>query len=122
MDLTGKKVLHLSLKKEPFEVMVTGEKDVEFRKRTDWLKSRLFDKQLHVKKYDVIKFVNGYGNDKPYFICLPDKGDCFFDYAKTDYTRYYSNGLTVEIKQGDCRIWLGEILETGNLKQNTSHQ
>jgi len=67
--VSGCRYLYLSLKKEPFAVMVTGEKQEEFRKNSGWIRSRLFDKKDNEKKYDYIKFVNGYGADKPYFIC-----------------------------------------------------
>lgn len=63
------KILHLSLKKEPFEVMVTGEKNQEFRKPTKWILSRLYNKDGTPKHYDVVKFTNGYGKDKPQFVC-----------------------------------------------------
>lgn len=52
--------------------MVTGEKREEFRKPSKWMLSRMFNKNKDgsksFKKYDLVKFVNGYGNDKPYFI------------------------------------------------------
>jgi len=58
-------ILHLSIKKEPFEVMVTGEKDIEVRKISTWIDSRLFNKNGSKKHYDLVKFTNGYGKSRP---------------------------------------------------------
>ena len=58
----------MSLKKPPFEVMVTGEKKVEIRLVTPWMTSRLVDiKTGKDKTYDLVEFTNGYGDDKPKF-------------------------------------------------------
>ena len=107
------RTLHLSLKREPFAVMVTGEKQEEFRVGSDWIRSRLFDKDDNEKEYDFIKFVNGYGADKPYFICkYAGYMECYMDVAK----RTYSNGLEITgIGKGDYIIYCGDIVETGNL-------
>lgn len=107
------RMLHLSLKREPFAVMVTGEKQEEFRKNSHWIRSRLFDKNENPREYDYIKFVNGYGSDKPYFICKwGDFFECYTDCAP----REYSNGLKIEgIGKGDFIIYCGDIIERGNL-------
>lgn len=110
--VSGCRILHLSLKKKPFAVMVTGEKREEFRKNSDWIRSRLFDKYDNEKEYDYIKFVNGYGSDKPYFICKY-KGfmECYMNVSE----RIYSNGLSITgIGKGDFIIYCGEIVERGN--------
>jgi hypothetical protein len=101
------KTLYLSLKKEPFEVMVTGEKVIEYREPTKWILSR-----IEGKEYDLIKFVNGYGADKPYFICE------FGAWSRSYHNEFitYSNGLTVDIAPWTICIHLGKIIETGNLK------
>ena len=57
-------ILHLTLKKHWFDLMLSGEKKQEFRKPSEWIRTRLVGKD-----YDLIKFVNGYGSDKPYFVC-----------------------------------------------------
>lgn len=107
------RMLHLSLKREPFAVMVTGEKQEEFRKHSEWIRSRLFDKDENPREYDYIKFVNGYGADKPYFIC---KWGAFFECYMDCSTREYSNGLKIEgIGKGDFIIYCGDIIERGNL-------
>jgi CRISPR/Cas system-associated endonuclease/helicase Cas3 len=101
-----KKTLFLSLKKEPFDVMVTGEKSDEYRKPSKWIKSRLLDKD-----YDVVKMTNGYGPDKRYFIAE------YYGFKISSFNQSieYSNGLIVNVGRGDIIISLGEIIETGNL-------
>lgn len=104
--------LNLSLHKLPFEVMLTGEKDNEFRVPSKWIVSRLYNKDGSLKKYDVVKFVNGYGYDKPYFICQY----LGFEICTRQFTEVYSNGFEVEVCDGDYIIKLGKILHTGNIK------
>lgn len=95
-------ILHLSLKKEWFDLMVVGKKTTEYREPTDWIIKRL------EKDYDVIKFTNGYGKDRPYFICefkgfeISTKSEVVvFDKAKVNVTK------------GIYKIYLGKILENG---------
>jgi hypothetical protein len=103
------KTLFLTLNKAAFEVMVTGEKKKEFRKPGAWIISRLFDKEGKRKAYDVIRFTNGYGKDKPYFVCI-------YLGLEFEYGSFvYSNGLLVE-PNNDYAIICGDILEKGNLK------
>ena len=105
------RTLHLTLSKKPFEVMVTGEKTVEFRKPSKWIESRLVDKNGNWKDFDAIKFTQGYGKGKPYFISE-------YDYATNESLnkKYeYSNGLTVFTFVGDFKIHLGKIIEKGNI-------
>ncbi len=113
---SNKKILLLSLNKLPFDVMITGEKDQEFRKESKWIYSRLFNKDNNIKHYDYVKFINGYGGDKPYFITKYDG----FEIVKEDETeqRKYSNGLIVEpLKKGDIIINLGKVIEKGNISE-----
>lgn len=106
------KTLHLSLIKDAFDVMVTGEKPEEYRKTTKWLISRLTNKNGTEKQYDLIKFVNGYGSDKPYFICQY----CGIVLNTHPFIKEFSNGFKVEVFIGDTIIFCGDIVETGNLK------
>jgi hypothetical protein len=105
------RTLHLTLKKAPFEVMVTGEKDFEIRELTGWIMSRLFDSNGNEKHYDAIKFTNGYGKDKPYFVT---------EYRGCEFTdcmnRIFSNGFHLAFCNTRIKINLGEIIERGNLK------
>jgi hypothetical protein len=109
--MNKKKILHLTLHKKAFEVMITGEKTEEFRKPTSWIKSRLVGDAS--KDYDLVKFVNGYGKDKPYFIA---EFKDFEQYKETEsQLKVFSNGLTVNVEYWDYIIYLGEIVEKGNL-------
>lgn len=112
------KILHLSLKKLPFEVMETGEKRHEYRVPSDWILSRLKDKKGNRKEYDAVKFTNGYGKDKPYFIA--EFRDWWYKCAKKNDIMKYSNGFEIKIEEGDILIVieLGKILERGNIKPN----
>ena len=101
------KTLFLSLQKSPFEVMITGEKVKEYRKPSKWILSRLVN-----KTYDNAKFVNGYGNDKPYFIAEYIN----YEFANDNYILTYSNGLIVNVEIGDVIINLGKIIDVGNIK------
>jgi hypothetical protein len=104
----------LTLKKEAFEVMVTGEKVDEYRSPSEWIKSRLYSKRtMQMYEYDAVKFTNGYGKDAPYFI--REYLGFYFQYRKEE-THVYSNGLTIVVKEGDIVIMLGEIIEKGNIK------
>ena len=107
--VSGSRILHLSLKREPFAVMITGEKVEEFRKPSKWIKSRLFDKNGCAKIYDYVKFVNGYGADKPYFICKFEEVFC----NQSDYIMNYTT-FSVGVAKGDYVIRLGKIVERGN--------
>ena len=100
------RILHLTLKKPQFQVTFAGEKTSEFRRPSKWIESRLLN-----KNYDLIKFTNGYGADKPFFIC-----ECLgWSYAKP-CTQTYSNGLVVNITNGYFEIKLGKVIESGNIK------
>src|SRR6056300_1328403 len=103
--MTSHKILHLTLKKSWFELMVSGEKTTEFRKPSDCIKQRLVDKE-----YELVRFVNGYGSDKPFFV------DKYLGYkvAKKDEEIPFKKE-TIGIKKGDYKIFLGKIIEKGNL-------
>lgn len=108
----GARVLRLTLSQEPFEVMVTGEKDVEYRKDSEWIRSRLFHNDMP-RKYDFVHFTNGYGADKPFFVAR------FVEFAGIINGApliKYSNGLEISEMDYDWCIYLGEIVAKGNLK------
>lgn len=117
MDLTGYRVLRLTLHKEAFEVMVTGEKAEEYRAPSAWIDSRLYQKKTigrftysEPKEYDLVLFTNGYGKSKPYFIAE------MINHSPANFvaSRHYSNGLGVYVTPGTHIIRLGNILEIGN--------
>lgn len=101
-------ILYLTLNKEAFEVMVTGEKDMEFRKPSNWIKARLNGPN----SYNVIQFTNGYGNDKPSFT-VEYKGHYEYEFEKP-WVKKYSNGLEVTVEPKDIVILLGKVLEIKN--------
>ena len=105
--ILGSRVLHLTLKKEWFDLMISGKKKVEYRKPSDWIISRL------QKEYDVIKFTNGYGSDKPYFIC-EYKG---FEISNESETIHVEKSK-IEVEAGTYMIKLGKIIEKGNVKKH----
>ena len=102
------RILHLTLKEKSFEVMLNGEKKVEYRQPSKWLFSRLSP----AKTYDQIKFVNGYGNDKPFFTAKYLGWEVHKDKAAI---QEFSNGLRVSIDTGIVKIYIGEISERGNI-------
>ena len=85
--------------------MISGEKTTEFRKPSDWIKQRLIDKE-----YALIRFVNGYGSDKPFFVTKY----LGYEVAEKDEEILFKKE-TVVMKKGDYKIFLGEIIEKGNL-------
>lgn len=103
-DKTNKKVLYLTLKKPQFKVTISGEKNSEFRRPSKWILARILGKD-----YDLVKFTNGYGSDKPYFICEFN----YWRHAEPN-THHYSNGLIVEVNSTYIEIVLGRVLEVGN--------
>ena len=98
-------ILHLTLKKKWFDLMVSGKKKFEYREPSKWIIVRL------EKKYDVIKFTNGYGSDKPYFICEYNG----FEISNKSEIIHIENSK-IKVEEGIYMIKLGKILEIGNVK------
>ena len=99
------KILHLTLKKSWFDLMINGKKTTEYRKPSEWIKQIFIDKD-----YDLIRFVNGYGSEKPFFISIY----LGYEVAEKD-EKFMCEELEVPIKNGDYKIILGDIIEKGNL-------
>lgn len=118
INLQFLKTLKLTLKRQAFEVMVTGEKTEEYRKRSQWILSRLWQQDksklpirwYYPKTYDYVEFTNGYGNDKPKFTAE------FIDFLEnlTPFTKTYSNGLKVAVDTHDQIIRFGKIIKIEN--------
>ena len=54
--------LFLIVVKQVWDRIVSGEKTIEYRVRTDY-----WDKRIHNKEYSYLRITNGYGNDtRPY--------------------------------------------------------
>ena len=54
------KILHLNLYRKYFDAIADGTKTTEYRDKTDYWKRR-----IEGRKYDIIKFRNGYAKDAP---------------------------------------------------------
>ena len=59
------KILHLTLKKRWFDLIITGKKKIEYREDKLYWRKRIFNNELP-KNFDIIRFKNGYG-DVPMF-------------------------------------------------------
>ena len=81
--------LYLSLYKKWFDEILTGKKKIEYRE------IKPFYDRLLSKNYTEVKFINGYGNTRPYIIVRISKIQ--------KGGKYYE-------------IHLGEILERGNIE------
>jgi hypothetical protein len=108
--------MHLTLHRAAFDVMVTGEKNEEFRTVTKFINNRLFDYRDEPKIIKLVKFVNGYGNDKPAFIAEYKSVQCCFEKYGYCFSRTYSNGLKIrKINTEELYVInLGEVLTKYN--------
>lgn len=108
----GQKVLRLTLHPRAFEVMITGEKQFEYRKPSTWLKARLYDKQGKPIKYNYVLFVNGYGDDLPFFITkFGGAGNAPIEVLDLKF----STGFKFDLHQGDVMIFLPKVVAFGNV-------
>lgn len=98
--------LHLTLKKEWFDMILSNEKKEEYRECKPHYHSRLRTKGTYLlKRFDVVEFRNGYAKDAPTIIV---------EFIKTRI----GFGLTQwGAKAGETYycIELGRILETKNI-------
>jgi len=111
------RTLRLTLKKAPFDVMVTGEKTEEFREDSQWIRSRLFNKDGSPRQCDQIEYVNGYGADRPRFTT-----DFQGFELLASVNRQYSNGLEVQSDTPLFCIRHSKVLGTVNTKGLTNEQ
>ena len=105
--MEGKKLVMI-LKKEPYQVMVSGEKNEEFRENTAYWRSRLYEKDETPKKFSYVEFSNGYQKNRPQFM-VEFKGIEIID----EVDRSYSTGFKVKYpykKEGYIKIMLGNVL------------
>ena len=98
--------LKLTLSKKPFDVMVTGEKRAEYRRQSQWMKSRLFDKSGKPRVYSFVEFMNGYGNERPRFTVEFKGVDVLERVQQT-----FSNGLKLDILEPVYVIRLGSKID-----------
>ena len=95
------------MNKAPFEVMVAGEKQVEFRDmKSASIKGRLVDSKTGKdREYDLVQFTNGYGSTRPRFT-VPFKG---YELKEEGVHEIYSNGLEVDTRgKATYVIFLGD--------------
>ncbi|MBU4316105.1 MAG: ASCH domain-containing protein [Proteobacteria bacterium] len=59
------KILHLTLKKKWFDLILSGMKTDEFREYKPYWGKRLVDDCGYGKHFDIVRFKNGYGNNVP---------------------------------------------------------
>jgi hypothetical protein len=112
-NFPDKNVLLLNIKTAPFNVMVAGEKKVEYREIKKWMNSRLFDKEGNPRKYDLVKFVLAYSSKNPYFYA-PFLG---VERMK-DVNVQYSSGYSVKFSEERWGIKFGKPILIGNLRQD----
>jgi len=66
------KILHLTLKKKWFNMILSGDKPEEYREIKPYWTKRLsrtgIDRIFIPKDFDVVSFTNGYGKDSPSFL------------------------------------------------------
>jgi hypothetical protein len=77
-----KKILHLTLKKQWFDAIKSGEKKKEYRNVTRWSIPRLW-LENEPRPYDLIEFRNGYSKTArrmvvEYLDCVVDHENCQF--------------------------------------------
>lgn len=107
------KILHLTLTKKWFDMILSGEKKEEYREPKAYWNNRLFEKGLLFfpsKTFDIIRFRNGYQKDAP---------QMDVEFISTTYKSKYSdfNSYWGAIKGNDyIVIELGKVLNSKNIK------
>jgi hypothetical protein len=107
------KILHLTLKKKWFDLILSGEKKEEYREIKRYWIHRLCDEVEYetgitwegvFKKFDNIEFINGYGKNAPKMI-VECKG-INIGQAKPEWSDNWKGDVFI--------IKLGKIIETKN--------
>ncbi len=103
--------LKLTLKKEWFDLIASGEKVFEYREfKLHWM-SRLLDTDKGgTKNFSEVHFTNGYGHDRPFMRCE-------FIGMQVIKGKYCEpeNNEPIDCDKRYFVIGLGEILETRNV-------
>lgn len=110
-DFSKFKVLFFNLKLEPFNVMVTGEKKIEYRDKGNYWDKRLTIQDGTPKSFDYVKFRHAYDSKNPFFICR-------YEGLKTVKNIHvkYSTGFETNFDEEKWGVILGEIVLIGNMK------
>ena len=106
------KILHLTLKKKWFDLIASGEKNLEYREMKPYWTTRLFTSEqvsenhtkYHSREYDEIHFKNGYGPNVP-FMRVEYLGSSACDAA------FCPREHGEEVKSDQIIITLGRVLE-----------
>jgi hypothetical protein len=111
--IVGSKILHLTLNKQWFDLMIEGHKKQEFRDSSKWIETRLFHPDGRRKQYDYIKFTNGYGSKHAWFITE------FKGFTKTEFSVFkeYNSGVKLLVHPNTYCILLGKIVKFGNYEK-----
>ena len=59
------KILHLTLQKKWFDLILSGKKKVEIREYKPYWVARLVDDRGEGRHFDIVRFKNGYGTNAP---------------------------------------------------------
>jgi len=105
------RTLQLTLKKQWFDLIASGLKSFEYREYKKHWMSRLLDKN-GTRYFDEVRFTNGYGKHRPFIRCefigsLVLKGGFCSP----------NNNEPLEDDKYYFVIYLGKVLEVGNVKQ-----
>lgn len=98
------RVLHLTLKKEWFDKILSGHKLEEYREYKPYWIKRLVDQANYYRKFDEIHFKNGYSKDAPF---MRVRAGCIF----RAYRRLEGKERMVFV------IELKEVLEVKNVSK-----
>ena len=63
MVKSNKLILKVVIKGEPFDLIASKKKKIEYRAFTPFWISRLYDKNGKKRTYELIEFINGYNTD-----------------------------------------------------------
>jgi hypothetical protein len=100
-----KRILHLVLKGTAFEVTGTPEKMFEIRHNSQWMQSRLFNKDGTARIYDEVHLVHGYSRFAPKKVFQFGGVNVIEDVKNYSF----SNGLTFRALPGYYIIHLHKI-------------
>ena len=90
------KILQLNLFRKYFDQIAEGTKTIEYRKRTDYWKKRIEDRE-----YDIIKFRNGYAKNAPTMLVEYGGYEVGFNGIGEEYQ--IKLGKIIEVKYNDNR-------------------
>jgi len=102
-----KKILKLTIKKQWFDLILSGKKTHEYREVKKHWDSRLY-KNRNLIMYDEILFINGYGAHRPYMLVK------FNNVKKVNGNIVGANNEILN-KEEYYKISLGKVVQSGNI-------